>query len=139
MPKCLSFNQYNLLCKFVHYVYVIIIILIDSDCSLNMELNVLCRVGHVCATCFIDYNWAFRLLWLHCFKPYEHQFTGKVNAVYDFSKSALCRVRKPPAGVIQQCLVKYCTNGRKCTKAHSTTEFQYWNVQRGIYYVTLYI
>ena len=110
-----------------------------------MQLDMLCRVGHVCAACFIDYNWAFRLLWLHCFEPYEHQFTGKVNAVYDFAKSTLCRVRKPPTGIIQRCLVKHCANGRKCAKAHSSTELQYWNVQSGMYicnsiilYVSIY-
>ena len=92
----------------------------------------LCRVGHVCAACFIEYKWAFRLLWLHCFKPHEHQFAGKVNAVYDFALLTLCRVRKPPIGITEQCLVKTCANGRKCTKAHSNTELNFWHIQQGM-------
>lgn len=103
------------------------------DCSLNVQPDMLCRVGHVCAACFIRYNSAFRLLWLHCFKPYEHQFVGKVNAVYDMSKLGLCRVRKPPASIAEQCPVKSCANGRKCAKAHSVIELKYWNNQQGMY------
>ena len=102
------------------------------DCSLNLQLDMICRVGHVCAACFIDYSWACRLLWLQCFKPNEHQYAGKVNAVFDFTKSALYRVRKPPAGVIKQCLENNCTNGRKCTKAHSSIEFEYWRIQQSM-------
>ena len=102
------------------------------DCSLNLQLDLLCRVGHVCAACFIEYNSAFRLLWLHCFKPYEHHFVGKVNAVYDMSKLGLCRVRKLPARAAEQCPVKSCANGRKCTKAHTTIELKYWNSQQGV-------
>ena len=114
--------------------HTILICIVILDCSLDVKLDMLCRVGHVCATCFIEYNWAFRLLWLHCFKPHEHQFAGKVNAVYDFAKSTLCRVRKLlPASKIEQCSVKNCTNGRKCTKAHSGIEFMYWNAQQGMY------
>lgn len=102
------------------------------DFSLDVKRDMLCRVGHVCAACFIDYNWAFRLLWLHCFKPHEHQFAGKINAVYDIAKSALCRVRKRPAGYVQCCSEINCTSGRKCPKAHSSIEFKYWNAQQGM-------
>ena len=109
--------------------YVVVIL----DCSLNIKLNMLCRVGHVCAACFIEYNWAFRLLWLQCFKPYEHQFAGKVNAVYNFSNSTLCRVRKPPTGNIQKCSVRNCTNGRKCTQTHSSIEFKFWHIHKSMY------
>ena len=108
-------------------------VLYFSDCSLNFQLDMIHRVGHVCAACFIDYNWAFRLLWLQCFKPHEHQYAGKVNAVYNFTKSALSRVRNPPTGVMQQCLGNNCTNGRKCIKAHSSIEFEYWRIQQSMY------
>ena len=99
----------------------------------NVKLdNMLCRVGHVCATCFIEYYWAFRLLWLHCFKPHEHQFSGQVIAVYDSAKRTLCRVRKPTGCVMQKCSVSNCINGRKCNKAHSSIELEFWNLQKSI-------
>ena len=127
---------------FKHPVLFIIIIcpyfFFTLDCSLSVQADMLCRMGHVCATCFMDYNGAFRLLWLHCFKPYEHQFVGKVNAVYDMSKLGLCRVRKLPADVAEQCSVKNCANGRKCTKAHSVIELKYWNTQQGIYIIIMH-
>ena len=113
--------------------YLTLLLILILDCGLDVKLNnMLCRVGHVCAACFIDYKWAFRLLWLHCFKPHEHQFVGRVNAVYDFTMLTLCRVRKPPIGNIQRCSVKNCANGRQCTKAHSSTEFNYWRIQQSM-------
>ena len=99
---------------------------------MDVKLGMLQRVGHVCAACFTDYNGVFRLLWLHCFKPHEHQFAGKVCAVYDVARSTLCRVRKPPASNdISQCSMENCISGRKCSKAHSDIEFEFWNVQQG--------
>ena len=111
---------------------VCIVLFFILDLSLKVNLDKLCRVGHVCAACYIEYNKVFRLLWLHCFKPNEHQFAGKVNAVYDLTKSALCRVRRPPGTTVEQCSIKNCINGRKCLKAHSSTEFNFWKLQQSM-------
>lgn len=134
MIFCCSIIFWRVICLYLMCIYCLIL-----DFSLNVKLDMCCRVGHVCATCFIESKWAFRLLWLHCFKPHEHQFAGKVNAVYDFTKlRVLCRVRKPPVGIIQLCPMKNCTKGRKCNEAHSTIEFDYWNIQQSMY-VCMYI
>ena len=127
------------LCMYVKFAFLNVLVSFP-DCSLNIKLKMLCRVGHVCAACFIEYKWAFRLLWLQCFKPYEHQYAGKVNAVYNFSNSTLCRVRKPPTGNIQKCSIHNCTSGRKCAKAHSSIEFQFWHIQQSMYVcITAYV
>ena len=106
---------------------------LDSSCDVTRDK--LTRVGHICATCFVDYKWAFRLLWLHCFKPCDHQFAGSVCAVFYpdgiGKKPVLCRVR--PLGILQKCPdMMRCCKGRKCPKAHSGVELHFWNkLQQG--------
>ena len=105
------------------------------DTGDEVTLPLLRRVGHVCATCFVDFNWAFRLLWLHCLKPQEHRFTARVNAVYSIEDSSLYRVRPFSDCIMVHC-VQGCTNGRKCPKAHSRIELQYWNkMQQGVFMI----
>ena len=109
-------------------------VLFHLDFSSDVKQDKLLRVGHVCATCFVNYNWAFRLLWLHCFEPHDHQFAGTVCAVFYSDgigkKPVLCRVR--PFGMLQKCPNVMCSNGRRCPKAHSGVELHYWNkLQQG--------
>ena len=117
------------------------------DFSYEVSRDKLTRVGHVCAACFVDYKWAFRLLWLRCFKPSNHQFAGTVCAVFYSDgigrKPVLCRVRPKPSGIIlQRCTDVRCLKGRKCPKAHSGVELHYWNkLQQGklmLPYYTVY-
>ena len=84
------------------------------------------RVGHVCAACFMEFNWAFRLLWLRCFKPKKHQFVGQVNAVFSDRDSCLFRVRPAPRGDLRICPNARCVRGRNCPDAHSMVELEYW-------------
>jgi len=98
-----------------------------------VKLPLLCRVGHVCATCFMEFNWAFRLLWLHCFKPQKHQFAGQVNAVFSVKDSRLYRVRPMFQSALRVCPKTSCASGRQCPNAHSKVELEYWRaVQRGV-------
>jgi len=90
----------------------------------------------VCAACFMEFNWASRLLWLHCFKPQKHQYAGQVNAVFSDKDSHLYRVRPMPQSALKICPKKTanCASGRKCPNAHSLVELGYWRaVQQGTY------
>ena len=113
----------------------------DSICDVNQQY--LSQVGNICAICYQDYNWSYRLLWIKCCKPNEHTNGGKVSAVYyahhENENYTLWRVRPLPESYlhsrnsIKRCVIKNCIKGRKCPNAHSKVEMIFWEFQEGMH------
>ena len=132
-------QQLRYYCNF----YAMLFISSDKVCDVNSPY--LSQVGHVCAACYVDYNWSYRLLWLQCCKPDEHVNAGKVAAVYysaEGESSSLWRVRPLPkvqlllnstSFAMKRCVTKNCGKGRRCAGAHSNVEMIYWGFQEGLY------